>query len=87
MSTYNTYKIINLDEFEATGLVSRTVEAVLSGIGLKEILVTKGNRVSILYDGVLLCFNVNGKNYLEFDNHAVFIDVNNDLYLGIKNED
>lgn len=86
MNTYNTYKIINVDEFEATGLVSKTVEAVLSGIGLKEILVTKGNFVSILYEGVFLSLNANDKNFLEFDNHAIFIDANNDLYLGIKNE-
>lgn len=83
MTTYNTYKIINLDEFEATGLISRTVQAVLSGIGLKDILVTNGNLVSILYEGVFLCLNVNEKNYLEFDGHAIFVDPNNDLYLGI----
>ncbi len=83
MITYNTYKIINLDEFEATGLVSRTVEAVLAGVGLVEILVTKGNLVSLLYDGVLLCLNVNEKNYLEFDGYAIYLDVNNDIYLGI----
>jgi len=83
MTTYNTYRIINLDEFEATGLVSRTVQAVLAGIGLKDILVTKGNLLSLLYDGVFLCLNVNDKNYLEFDGHAIFIDDLNDVYLGI----
>lgn len=83
MTTYNTYKIFNLDEFEATGLVSRTIQAVLSGIGLKEILITKGNLFGILYDGVFLCLNVNEKNYLEFDGHSIFIDENNDVHLGI----
>lgn len=83
MTTYNTYKIFNLDEFEATGLVSRTIEAVLSGIGLKEILITKGNLFSITYDDVFLALNVNNKNFLEFDGHAIYIDALNDVYLGI----
>jgi len=81
--TYTTYKLINLDDFEDTGLVSRKIEAVLSGIGLKEILITKGNYVSVLYEGVFLCLGVNGKNFFEFEGYAVFIDPANDLYLGI----
>jgi len=83
MTTYNTYKIVNLDEFEATGLVSRTIQAVLSGVGLKNILVTKGNLLGITYEGVFLALNVNEKNYLEFDGYAVFLDELNDVYLGI----
>jgi hypothetical protein len=85
--SYNTYKIINQDEFEAAGVPSRKVTAILSGIGSKEILVTKGNVISILFEGIFLSLGINGKNYLEFENHAVFIDANNDIWLGIKNED
>lgn len=87
MTTYNTYKIINLDEFEATGLVSRTVEATLAGIGLKEILVTKGNFVSLLYEGILLSLGIGEENFFEFEGHAVFLDPNNDIYLGIAVEE
>lgn len=86
MTTYNTYKIVNLDEFEATGLVSRTIQAVLSGIGLKNILVTKGNVLGITYEGVFLGLNLNGKNYMEFEGYAIFLDDLNDVYLGIAQE-
>lgn len=86
LSDFWFYKIINLDEFEALDLPSRSLEVTLDSIGLKTILVTKGETVSLLYEGVFLSVNLNGNNPFEFDGHAVYIDENNDIYLGIAKE-
>lgn len=85
--TYDVFKIINLDEFNALDLVSRNVSGLFGELGFKEVLVTKGNMVSILYEGVFLSINLNDKNPFEFDGHSIFLDPNNDLWLGIANED
>jgi hypothetical protein len=80
---YDWFKIANLDEFEATGLYSQELTLELEGIGEKEFLLTNGNEVSILYEGVFLPVNFNEKNPFEFDSHAVYLDADNNIYLGI----
>ncbi len=85
MSTYDWYKIINIADFEAADIPSRELTLELEGLGQKTILVTKGNLISILYEGIFLA-PVNGKNPFEFEEHAVYTDVNGDLWLGILNE-
>jgi hypothetical protein len=58
MTTYDSFKIINLDTFNALGLPSRKISAFLGDLGLKDVLVTKGNYVSILFDGVFLSLRI-----------------------------
>lgn len=83
--TYTWYKIFNLTEFEAIGLVSKEYVLNLSGIGQKSILVFKGNEVSIQYMGVTLPIQLNTKNPFEFDGHAVYLNTTTqDVYLGIE---
>lgn len=82
--SFNWYKIINRAEFEATGLVSREVEVILDGIGLKTILVTKGRLYSITYDGIMLSIGVTAENPFVFEGHAVYLDSNDDIWLGIE---
>jgi hypothetical protein len=84
--TYDVYKLINSDDFDALDIVSRKLTLILGEIGQKEILITKGNVTSILYEGVLLSLNLNDKNPFEFEGLAAFIDPNNDIWLGIANE-
>ncbi len=84
---YDAYKLINLDDFEALELVSRKLTIILGTLGQKEVLVTKGNLVSILYNDVLLSVNLNDKNPFEFEGYAAFIDPNNDIWLGILNNE
>lgn len=83
---YNWYKIFNLTEFMATGLVSRTYQYYLEDIALKDILVTRGNLVSITVDGVLLSIDLLGHNPFEFEGVAVYKDANNDIYYGVQVE-
>ncbi len=84
MSThYDAYKIINLDDFNDLELVSRKLSIVLGTLGLVDILVTKGNLVSLFYDGVFLSLNLNDKNPFEFEGKAIFIDPDNNIWLGL----
>lgn len=88
MSEYNWYKIFNLTEFEALGLVSRTYEFVLEGLGLREVLVTKGNTVGVVFDDVFLSLGfLNDEGYFAFEDRAVFLQTaTQDVYVGVKIE-
>lgn len=83
MMTYRWFKIFNLLEFEALGLVSRTFTLELEGIGQKDILVVKGIGFGLVYERIFLRLNMNGANPFEFEGHAVYQDEENDVYLGI----
>lgn len=81
---FDWYKIFNLDEFDATGLISKAYTLNLEGIGQKTIMVFKGVNTSIQYDGITLSIGLNGSNPFEFEDHAVYMDPEtNDIYLGI----
>lgn len=85
---FDWYKIINKAEFLAADLVSKEVEVFLEGVGVRNILVTKGNLVSILYEGVFLSIGLTDENPFIFAGHAVYVDDNDDIWLGIQtNED
>lgn len=83
---YDWYKLFNLDEFNATGLTSQTKTVILEGRGQKEVSIFKGIGVSIMYDDVFLTMDLNDKNPFTFENKAVYVDGNNDIWLGIELE-
>lgn len=88
---YQWFLIFNLTEFIATGLVSRTITTFLEEIGEKDILITRGNEVSIVYEDVILPVLYEGENPFvsEGDDgtYAVFKDpATEDVYLGIEVE-
>lgn len=85
--TYLWYKIFNTTEFDALDLVSKTYEVIIDDIGLKEILVTKGNGYGILYEGIFLSLNMNDENPNYFEDHGIFVSEDDDVYLGIGTED
>lgn len=80
--TYKWYQIFSLTEFEATGLVSREYQVNLQGLGLKSILVTKGNAISVVYADVFLSLNLGGNNPFEFGGYAIYLDADNLVWLG-----
>lgn len=81
---FDWYKIINQAEFIATGLVSRELELPLEDLGVKTILVTRGRLVSLVYEGIMLAAQLNDENPFVFEGHAVYLDANQDLWLGIE---
>jgi hypothetical protein len=84
---YDWYKVFNKTEFEALDLVSKTYTLDMEGIGEKEVLVTKGVELGITYQDVFLPLNLNAVNPFEFEDHAIYIDANDDVFLGIAVED
>lgn len=84
---FSWYKIFNTVEFEALGLVSRTYEYYLEDLGLKSLLVTKGNYLGITVDDTFLCVNMNSQSPFIFDDQAIYRDVNNDVWYGVAIDD
>lgn len=81
---YTWFKIFKKTEFDALDLVSKTYTFNLEGIGQKDVLVTKGVGYGITYEGVFLSLNLNDLNPFEFDGHAIYIDGDDNVYLGIE---
>lgn len=83
--TYDWYLIFNKTEFEATGLVSRTLTLYLDGIGDKDILITKANELGVLYDDTFLMVNFADQNPHAISPYAVFLDTETqDVYFGVE---
>lgn len=79
---YRWFRIFNLTEFNETELTSKSYTLELDGVGVKNILVTQGNLLSMTCDGVMLSVNLNEKNPFEFDDMAIYLDGANDVFLG-----
>jgi hypothetical protein len=84
---FDWYRLLNQTEFLATGLYSRTLSLNLEGQGFKDVLVTKGMAIGIKYEDVFLSVNLNERNPFVFESHAVYLDENGDIWLGVANED
>ncbi len=86
--TFDWYQIFNLNEFLATGLVSRTYTFFLEGRGQKDILVTQGNETSIVYEDVILPVLFNSENPFvsegDAGSYAVFKDTDENVWLGFE---
>lgn len=78
------FYIFNLDDFNATNLVSRTYTVTFDGIGQVDILVTVGNLVGLTYNGEFLPISLNSKNPFTFENYGVYLDDSNQVWLGLN---
>lgn len=81
---YTWFKIFNITEFDALDLVSKTYTFILEGIGQKDVLVTKGITYGITYEGVFLSLNMIDRNPFEFEGYAIYVDADDNVYLGIE---
>jgi hypothetical protein len=81
---YDWYKIFNETEFNALNLPSKEYIVNLEGIGEKTFLVTKGNVISVVVDDKLLPIEFNGENPWVDELKAVFVDINDDVYVGYQ---
>jgi hypothetical protein len=84
---YDWYKTFNKTEFENTGLVSREYIYEFVGVGEKTILATRGENTSVLFDDVFMCINLNDTNPFEFEDRAVYVDENDDVWVGILSDE
>jgi hypothetical protein len=88
---FNWYKIFNLADFLALGLVSKSYTVTLEDVGDEDFLVVKANMNSVVFRDVLLPIQFNGDNptVREGDDgtYAVYVKPNQDVYVGIELED
>ncbi len=84
--TYKWYFIFNRTDFLATGLTSREYDVNMENIGLKTILVTLGNLLGLTYEGIFLPIQMNGSNPFAFDSMAVYVNDDNNVFLGFAIE-
>jgi hypothetical protein len=81
------YNIFNRADFLAEELPSRTLTVTLSDIGEVNIELFVGNELSMVYDGVLLPVNFLEENPYSYGGYSVYVDGNDDVWLGIAEEE
>lgn len=85
---FNWYNLFSLSEFLETDLVSRKLTVILDGFGQKDILITRGNVVSIQYEDTFLPISFHDENpYVregDAASYAVYKDSNDRVWLGIE---
>ena len=84
---YDWYEIFNLAEFNALGLESFLYTVYLEDKGLKEILVTKGNVVSVVVDNKFLPISFNNTNPWDDEGIAVYMDADENIWVGYEVEE
>jgi hypothetical protein len=85
---FNWFKLFNQNDFQALGLASKTYPVILEGVGQKDVLVTQGNELSVVYEDVILPIQFQGDNPFtrqgDGATYAVYKASNGDVYLGIE---
>ncbi len=81
---YDWYKLFNLTEFNSENLTSKKIIADLESRGENEFLITKGNEVSVLFEGYFLPVNFLNENPFSASAYAVYLDDNNDVWFGFE---
>lgn len=86
---FDWFNIFNLDEFLALNICSRNLTLSLEDHGEKEVLITRGNEISITFEDVLMPISYEDENPFvrEGDgdiHYAVYKDSDNDVWLGIE---
>lgn len=86
--TFDWYLLFNLTEFLSSGLVSKTLDIILENIGDAQVIVTRGNLTSIVYEDVMMPIEFNGDNPFIREGtdgtYAVYKDANENVWLGIE---
>ncbi len=80
---FDWYRLFNKTDFEATGLTSYSITLDLEGVGLREVMIVKGNTISLIIDELMLAVNLNGRNPFRYGTRAVWLDDNDDVWLGV----
>jgi hypothetical protein len=84
MITYDWYKIFSLTDFLNEEITSREMIVLLESIGRTTVLISRGNLVSITYNGVFLPVNFLENNPYIDSGLASYVDDDNNVWLGIE---
>lgn len=82
----NWWNLFNYVEFEATGLASRSLTVFLGDLGEREVLIVRGNTISVVFDGVLLPIAFNGANPYTKDGYTIYRDDSDEVWIGIEED-
>lgn len=86
--TYDWYKVANKQDFEDDGFYQTEFRVSLEGLGIKDVIITRGNETSIYIDEVFLPVNFLGNNPFTTDNMAIYLDeATDDIYVGYEVEE
>lgn len=82
---FDWYKLpITLTDFLATGLTSRELIVLFESIGRSQVMISRGNLVSITYKDVNLPVNLPGSNPYYDSGYAAYLDSNQNMWLGVE---
>lgn len=84
---FDWYQIFNLDDFEDTGLVSRTFSVDLEGRGDTEVTVYRGVGYSVRWDDHYLPIEFQDHNPYVLDGAAVYVDDDANVFIGFEVEE
>lgn len=83
---YDWYLIFNKAEFEATGLVQRSILLLLEARGRVEFLITQGNTLGVTYLDEFLPVQFYGDNPFAKNGYAVYLDADDGVWFGFEVE-
>lgn len=81
---WNWFKLFNADAFMAEELTSRNLVAVLQDVGTENVLISRGNLLSITFRGVYMPISLLDINPSYAEDYGVLKDSNGDVWLGIE---
>ena len=85
---FDWFNIFNLTEFSNDMLVSRNLTVSLESYGEKEVLITRGNLFSVVFEDVIMPIGFEGDNPFvregEEKHYAVYKDTDENVWLGIE---
>ncbi len=84
--SWNWYELFDKAEFEAEGLVSRTLTVTLEGEGEKEILITKGEAIGLVIDEIFLSLHLEENNPYTRDGYGIFEAEDGMVWVGVEEE-
>lgn len=84
---YDWYKLFNLTEWLATGLVQRSLKIDLEALGEKTFLVTQGNTTAVLFEDKFLPVEFLGQNPYVIEDVAIYKNGADDVFIGFEVEE
>jgi hypothetical protein len=84
---YDWYKLFNKTEWLASGLVQRSVLVQLEDRGRVQYSISQGNTTAVLYGDAFLPAELLAYNPYVQETVAVYLDANNDVWLGFEVEE
>jgi hypothetical protein len=87
VAVYQWYKIFNMTDFVATGLVQRSFVVNLEKRGVQTFVVSNGNTVSVYYADAFLPVAFLNRNPYVQGLYAVYKDPDNNVWFGFQKDE